>query len=73
VGKRGERDYLGDPCIDGTIVLKWKLKVWAWELNWIELSQDRDSWWALGNAVMKFLVPKIAENFLTSKEPVSFS
>jgi hypothetical protein len=26
-------------------------------LNWIELAQDRDRWWELLNAVMKFQVP----------------
>ena len=26
-------------------------------MNWIELAQDRDRWWALVCAVMKLLVP----------------
>ena len=28
-----------------------------WGLGWIELAQDRDRWWGLVNAVMKFRVP----------------
>jgi hypothetical protein len=28
-----------------------------WGMEWIELAQDRDRWWALVTAVMNLLVP----------------
>ena len=45
-----------------------------WEvMDWIELVQDRDRWWALVNVVMNHQIPQIVGNFLTGKEPVSCS
>jgi len=53
-----ERDYLGDPGVDGKIILRWILKKWdVGFLDWIELDQNRDSWLALVNAVMNLRVP----------------
>ena len=42
-------------------------------MDWIDLAQDRDTCWALVNAVMNIPDPYKAENFLTGCEPVSFA
>ena len=53
-----ERDHLGDPGVDGRIILKWIFRNWYVKgIDWIELAQDKDRWWALVNAVMNLRVP----------------
>jgi hypothetical protein len=67
VARRGKReahtdlregDHLGDPGVDGRIILKWILKTWDRGMDWIDLAQDRDRWGgALVNAVTNLRVP----------------
>jgi hypothetical protein len=56
-GDLREGDHLGDPSVDGRIILTWIFKKWDGGMDWIELAQDRDRWWALVNAVMNLRVP----------------
>jgi hypothetical protein len=48
---------LEDPGLDGRIILKWIFETWDGGMDWIDLAQDRDRWWAHMNAVMNLLVP----------------
>jgi hypothetical protein len=48
---------LGDPGVDGRIILKWILKKWDVGMDWIELAEDRDRWQDLVNAIMNLRVP----------------
>jgi hypothetical protein len=48
---------LGDPGIDGRIMLKWIFKKWDGSMDEIELAQVRDRWRAVVSAIMNVRVP----------------
>jgi hypothetical protein len=42
-GNLRERDHLGDPGIDGRIILRWIFRKWdVGGMDWINLAQDTD-------------------------------
>jgi len=56
-GNLRERDHWGVPGADGRTILRWTFRKWdVGGMDWIELAQDRDSWWALVNVVMNLRV-----------------
>jgi hypothetical protein len=58
VGKPEGRNRLKGPNIDGRIILERIFERSEWGgIDWIDLSQDRDRWRALVNAVMNLRVP----------------
>jgi hypothetical protein len=53
-----EGDHLEDPGIDIRIILRWIFrKEDGGGMDWFYLTQDRDRWQALVNAVMNFRAP----------------
>ena len=67
VGKPEGKRPLGRPWCRWEDNIKMDLQAVGCEgMDWIELAQDRDRWWALLNVVMNLRVPQNAGNFLTS-------
>jgi hypothetical protein len=54
-GNTRERDHLEDPGLDGRIIMSLQ-EVRCGGMDWIDLSQNRERWWALVNAAMNFRV-----------------
>jgi hypothetical protein len=52
-----EREHFEDLGLDGRIILKMFFKNLDGGVDWIVLAEDMERWWAIVNAILKFLVP----------------
>jgi hypothetical protein len=53
LGRPEGRRHLEDPGVDGRIPLKLTFKNIVWQgVDWIDMDQERDKWWALVHMVM---------------------
>jgi len=59
VGNPEGKSHLGDPGLDGRIILKYVFRKYDGGIDWIDLAQKRDGWRNLVNAVMNVLVHKM--------------
>jgi hypothetical protein len=57
VGKHEAIKPLGNPGVDGRMILKRIFKKWNGGTDRCALAQDTDNWRALLNGLMKLLVP----------------
>jgi hypothetical protein len=60
-----ERDHYEEHDVGGWIILKRILEVVGGCMDWIDLAQERDQWWALVNTVMNLRVLSISGKFLS--------
>jgi hypothetical protein len=56
-GKMSERKHLQDTRIEDMIIFKWFFGKWEWVMDWNNLAQNRDRWWALVTVAMNFREP----------------
>ena len=58
MGKLEGKRPLGRPRRRWEDNIKMDLHKIGWGMDWIDLAQDRDRWWALVNAVLNIRFPK---------------
>ena len=56
-GNLREGDHLEDLDVHGSIILKWILKQWLGDMDWIDLAEYKERWRPVVNAVMNLWVP----------------
>jgi hypothetical protein len=73
VGKPEEKRPLGRPRRRWVDNIKMDLREVGWDVDWIDLAQDRDQWRALVNTVLNLRVLYNAGKFLSGCTTGSFS
>jgi hypothetical protein len=48
---------LEDAGVNGRIILRWNCESGRGDMDWIDLAQKWDRWWARVDAVMNLLIP----------------
>jgi hypothetical protein len=67
VGKPERKRQLGRPRLGWEDNIKMDLQeVGCRGMDWVELAEDRDGWWALVNVVINLWVALDVRNFLSS-------
>jgi hypothetical protein len=56
MGRPWGKRQLGRPRCRWEDNIKWVIKKWDGDMDWIDLAEDRDRWRALANAIMKFRI-----------------
>jgi hypothetical protein len=57
-GGQKERDHFEDQDVGGWIILQWIFReIGRGGMDWVNLPQDRNQWWALLNMVMNLRIP----------------
>jgi hypothetical protein len=66
MGRLTESDHLEDKSINGRTILKLTFKSFYGDIDWIDVTEDKDRCRAVANAVMNLRFPYNAGNFLIS-------
>jgi len=64
---------LEDLGVGAKVILKWIFMKWDGGVDWTDLAEDREKWWALVKAAISLRVPQNARNFSTTWGSINFS
>jgi hypothetical protein len=50
------RDHSDGLGVDGSIILRWILRIGYEDMDWVHVAQNKDKWWNLVNTIMNLRV-----------------